>query len=110
MPLYQTTNYAALGMGAQNSVAQTASSMRSGSKTEVKQEKNPIGSAVAGGLAGAQFAGTEVGGAMIGAGMNALGMGGASGAGAAAGADAGSMAGPIGMGVGALLGLASMYF
>jgi hypothetical protein len=109
MPLYQTTNYAALGMGAQNSVAQTASSMRSGSKTEVKQEKNPIGSAVAGGLAGAQFAGTEVGGAMIGAGMNALGMGGAAG-GAAAGAAAGSMAGPIGMGVGALLGLASMYF
>lgn len=71
----------------------------------------PAGLAAAGGGAGALATGATAGGAAASlAAAEALTATGASvGGGIATGATAGSMAGPIGIGVGALIGLASMF-
>lgn len=99
MPLYSPPNYSQIAMGMQQQAAQSASAMRPGSKTETKPTKSTgdaIGGAVSGGLAGATLAGTEVGGAALGAIAETVGL-------------SASAGGPIGMGIGALAGLASFF-
>ena len=100
MPLYNINkDYAQIAMQGQGDAARTYGMMPKGSKTEVKQEKGIGDAIIAGGggaLMGAQLAGTTAGAAAL------NGLGGMLGLGATA-------AGPLGMGIGALVGIGSMF-
>lgn len=99
MPLYSPPNYSQIAMGMNGQALQAASAIRPGTTTKVEKDKSiggAIGGAVSGGLAGASLAGTEIGGAALGAVAETIGL-------------SASAGGPIGMGIGALAGLASFF-